>query len=59
MKIFHYLTLSLIISVFAIGGLTACSPEIGSKEWCEDLKKKDKGNWTANEATNFAKHCIF
>ncbi|MDB4173171.1 DUF3012 domain-containing protein, partial [bacterium] len=24
----------------------ACSPEVGSKEWCEGLKKKDKGDWT-------------
>jgi len=37
---------------------SACSPEVGSKEWCEDLKKKDKGNWTANEAADFAKHCV-
>ena len=39
-------------------GLTACSPEVGSKEWCADMKKKDKGNWTANEAKDFAKSCI-
>ncbi len=39
--------------------LAACSPEVGSKEWCEDLKKKPKGDWTANEAADFAKNCIF
>ncbi len=39
--------------------LTACSPEIGSEQWCTDLKEKPKGDWTANEATDFAKHCIF
>lgn len=37
---------------------TACSPEVGSKEWCEDLKGKPKGDWTANEATDFAKNCV-
>ncbi|MBT7357172.1 MAG: DUF3012 domain-containing protein, partial [Rhodospirillaceae bacterium] len=38
--------------------LAACSPEVGSKEWCEDMKEKDKGQWTASEATDFAKSCI-
>ena len=38
--------------------IAACSPEVGSKEWCEDMKNKPKGEWTANEAADFAKHCI-
>ena len=49
--------LSFVLLLFA-GGLMACSPEVGSKEWCEDLKEKDKGQWTATEAKDFAKHCI-
>jgi len=36
----------------------ACSPEVGSKDWCESLKKKDKGDWTATEVKDFAKHCL-
>ena len=39
--------------------LTACAPEVGSKDWCENLKEKPKGDWTANEAKDFTKHCIF
>lgn len=39
--------------------LTACSPKIGSEDWCADLKEKDKGSWTATEAKDFTKHCIF
>ncbi len=39
--------------------LMACSPDVGSKEWCEDMKQKDKGQWTANEAAAFAKNCVF
>lgn len=39
--------------------LVACSAEVGSPEWCEDLKQKSKGEWTANEAGDFAKHCLF
>ena len=46
--------LALVTSI----GLTACSPEVGSKEWCEDLKQKPKGDWTATEAKDFAKNCV-
>ena len=38
---------------------SACAPEIGSDEWCEDMVDKPKGDWTANEAAEFAKSCIF
>ena len=48
----------LVLAIFAIGALRACSPEVGSKEWCEDLKAKPKGDWSANEAADFAKHCV-
>ncbi|QBG37118.1 DUF3012 domain-containing protein [Litorilituus sediminis] len=39
--------------------LSACSPAIGSDEWCEQMKEKPKGDWTATESKDFAKHCIF
>ena len=49
-----------IISVFIVSVLLAgCSPKIGSEEWCADLKEKPKGDWTATEAKDFTKHCIF
>jgi len=49
-----------IISLFlAIFVLTACAPKIGSEEWCSDMKEKPKGDWTATEAKDFTKHCIF
>ena len=38
---------------------SACAPEVGSDEWCQDMVDKPKGDWTANEATEFAKSCIF
>lgn len=38
--------------------LAACTPEVGSEAWCEDLKNKPKGDWTANEAGDFARHCL-
>lgn len=45
----------LIFFVLAAG----CSPEVGSDEWCEDLQEKPKKEWSAKEATDYAKHCIF
>ena len=52
--------LVLGVSLLMVAGvLGACSPEVGSKEWCEDMKEKPKGDWSANEATDFAKHCVF
>jgi hypothetical protein len=38
--------------------ITGCSPEIGSKKWCDNLEAKAKGDWTVNEATDYAKNCI-
>ncbi|PIW27198.1 MAG: DUF3012 domain-containing protein [Rhodospirillales bacterium CG15_BIG_FIL_POST_REV_8_21_14_020_66_15] len=57
-RILPKLPLAAVAAVLAVAALAACSPEVGSKEWCEDLKKKPKGEWTANEAGNFAKHCV-
>lgn len=49
----------IIILITACWLMSACSPEVGSEKWCEDIKKKPKGEWTANEAKDYAKHCIF
>lgn len=50
--------LSLICAALFALSLTACT-EVGSDAWCADLKEKPKGDWTANEAGDFAKHCVF
>jgi hypothetical protein len=39
--------------------LSACAPEVGSAKWCANLKAKPKGDWTANEAADYAKNCLF
>ncbi len=39
--------------------LNACAPEVGSQAWCDGMKEKPKGEWTANAAADFTKHCIF
>tara|TARA_R100000935_G_scaffold8172_3_gene17142 strand:+ start:3541 stop:3678 length:138 start_codon:yes stop_codon:yes gene_type:complete len=38
--------------------LSACTPEVGSDEWCVHMKEKPKGDWTANEAGAYAEHCL-
>ena len=47
------------IAVFVFIALSACSPEVGSEAWCEDLKEKDSGEWTLDETAEYAKSCIF
>ena len=42
----------------AVGALATCSP-VGSEGWCTNMGEKSKGDWTPNEAADFAKHCIF
>jgi len=39
--------------------LVACAPEVGSDAWCEDMDEKAKGDWSTNEATEYAKSCVF
>jgi hypothetical protein len=56
-KIMKFFVTAFAAIGFAIT-LSACSPEIGSKEWCDQIKEKPKGDVTANEAKDFAKHCI-
>ena len=59
MKTLQKASLSVALALVVTMGLAACSPEVGSKEWCEDMDEKPKGDWTANEATEYAKSCIF
>ena len=39
--------------------LCGCEAEVGSDAWCENMVEKDKGDWTTNEATEFARNCVF
>ena len=38
--------------------IAACAPEVGSEAWCNDLKQTPKGEWSVNQAADFAKHCL-
>jgi hypothetical protein len=50
--------LAAMVTSFAFMA-TGCSPEVGSEAWCQQMKEKPKGDWTATETKDYAKHCIF
>ena len=54
-----FLPLTTITTLLLATLLAACEPEVGSDKWCENMVEKPKGDWTANEAAEFAKSCIF
>lgn len=58
MSSFKKVSTTIALALLLSGGLAACSPEVGSPEWCEDMKQKDKGDWSSNEAADFAKSCL-
>ena len=49
---------AMMVSCFSMFMLIACAPEIGSAEWCAELKKNPQGDWTIDDVTNYAKHCL-
>ena len=51
-------TICLIMMAVLTVFLEGCAPEVGSEKWCANLKAKPKGDWSFNEATDYAKHCI-
>ena len=51
----------LMTAIFALLialSFASCSAEPGSKAWCDNMKQKEKGKWTADEATTFTKYCL-
>ncbi|AAN53596.2 hypothetical protein DIKCMJMK_00656 [Shewanella oneidensis] len=50
---------AMALALAFTAGLTACAPEVGSDAWCKQMKEKPSGDWTANEAADYAKHCVF
>ncbi len=50
---------SLFVAALFLSMVLGCSHEVGSKEWCSDMKEKPKKDWTASEAADYAKNCVF
>ena len=52
--------IALAALLVCAGLLTGCGePQVGTKAWCEMMDKKPKGDWSANQATDYAKSCVF
>ena len=47
------------VLVLGLPWLAACAPEVGSRRWCENMDKTPKGDWTLNEAREYARNCLF
>lgn len=48
----------LVMLLLASAALTACSDEVGTESWCNDMRDKPKTEWTTESAMDFAKHCV-
>ncbi|GLX81979.1 DUF3012 domain-containing protein [Thalassotalea eurytherma] len=48
-----------VISLVLVCFIMSCTPEVGSEKWCKMMDEKPKGEWTANEASDYTKHCVF
>jgi hypothetical protein len=49
------LTVAALLLLF---GAVACTPKVGSDAWCAAMSEKPKGDWTANQAADFARYCL-
>jgi hypothetical protein len=53
-------SITVFVALFFVALLgSGCAPEVGSEAWCKQMNEKPKGDWSANEATDYAKHCVF
>ena len=38
--------------------IQGCSPEVGSKDWCEDMDNTPKEEWTLNQSEDYVASCL-
>ena len=38
--------------------IASLATAVGSKRWCAAMRDKVRGDWTANEALDYARHCV-
>lgn len=48
----------VVLSLLLVGLVAGCAPKVGTEAWCKAMDAKAKGDWTAHEATAYAKHCL-
>jgi hypothetical protein len=52
-------TTKWLLGAMSLVLLAGCAPEVGSEAWCKDMADKSKADWSANEAIDYASHCVF
>jgi len=57
-KLAKSISIATLLTI-ALTTMTACAPEVGSEKWCAKMKEKPKKDWTAQEAADYTKHCVF
>lgn len=45
-------------SIDRVAALNGRVPDVGSDDWCEVMMVKDAKDWTVDEQSLFAKHCL-
>jgi hypothetical protein len=48
----------VVVTLLFTGHLAACAPAVGSERWCAAMRDKPRGDWSANEALDFTRHCL-
>jgi len=51
-------TLVTLLTAAVLASIAGCAPEVGSERWCEQMRDKPRGDWSTNEALDFARYCI-
>ena len=60
MDVFKHLeNVSTLGGTLVVTAFSSYSPEVGSREWCDSLKAKSKGDWDSNETAYLAKKVLF
>lgn len=49
----------VLLSLLASTMLSACDSGPGAKVWCWYMDQKSKADWSANEAADYARRCLF
>lgn len=49
---------NILLVLISTALLSACAPKVGSPKWCENMEEKAKGDWSINDAADYAKNCV-
>ncbi len=49
---------SIVFGLAAATVAAGCAPEVGSERWCETMRETPRGDWSTNNALDFARHCV-